>query len=61
MIPLAMQYIGLGLYRVLEYVPERKGFFIHIDGGSNDYDRADSAAHWNAHLPKEEEVMLGST
>lgn len=59
MIPLAVQYAGLGLYRVLEYVPEKDGFFIHIDGGSNDYDRADHAACWNAYKPNDQEVNAG--
>lgn len=60
MIPLATQYAGLGLYRVLEYVPEKQAFFIHIDGGSNGYDRADNATHWNAYEPDNQEVLTGS-
>lgn len=60
MVPLAVQYGGLGLYRVLEYVPHKQGFFIHIDGGSNDYDRAHHAEHWNAYCPDDQEVRPGS-
>jgi hypothetical protein len=59
MIPLATQYAGLGLYRVLEYVPQMDGFFIHTDGGSNGYDRADNAARWNAYSPSNNEILLG--
>lgn len=60
MVPLAIQYGGLGLYRVLEYVPHKQGFFIHIDGGSNDYDRSSHATHWNAYCPDDQEVMTGT-
>lgn len=59
MIPLATQYAGLGMYRVLEYVPHKDGFFIHLDGGSNGYDRADNAAYWNAYKPDDQEVTAG--
>lgn len=56
MIPFAIQYGGLGLYRVLEYVPSSQGYFIHIDGGSNDYDRRDHALTWNAYQPRNNEI-----
>jgi hypothetical protein len=60
MIPVAIAYAGLGLYHVLEFVPQRNGYFVHIDGGSNDYDRADHAKHWNAYLPEENEILRSS-
>lgn len=59
MIPLAIQYAGLGHFRVLEYVPHKEGFFIHLDGGSNGYDRADNATRWNAYKPDDQEVRSG--
>jgi len=57
MIPIATQYGGLGLFHVLEYVPSQEAFFIHMDGGSNDYDRRDAAATWNAYNPKPDEIV----
>lgn len=60
MIPFAIQYGGLGLYHVLEYVPSSQGYFRHIDGGSNDYDRRDHALTWNAYQPLNNEIHTSS-
>ncbi len=56
MIPFAIQYGGLGLYHVLEYVPASQGYYRHIDGGSNDHDRRDHALTWNAYQPQNNEI-----
>ena len=61
MIPIATQYGGLGLFHVLEYVPSQEAYFVHIDGGSNDYDRQDHAVRWNAYNPKPDEIVEAST
>jgi len=57
MIPLAVKYTCMGLYRVIEYVPAHGGYFVHGDGGSNEYQRAEFEATWNAFEPAEDRVV----
>jgi hypothetical protein len=51
MIPVAKQYLVMGMHRVLEFVPSENGYFVHTDGGPNEYDREDSAKRWSDYKP----------
>jgi len=59
MVPVAMVYRGLGLMNVIEYVPSKEGYFMHVDGGSNGYDRTEHAHTWNNYIPEDHEIVRG--